>query len=56
MKRIKRGDKVRIKGSNEGYEFEVEHVLRLAECRTHMAMLKGTGGRIAISSLEKIGG
>lgn len=56
MKKIKRGDSVRIKGGNEGKEYEVEHVIRLADNRTHMAMLKGTCHRIAISSLEKVGG
>ena len=55
MKRISRGDRVHVKGSNDGNVFEVEHVLRLAKERKHMAVFKGTCHRIAISSLEKIG-
>ena len=55
MKRIKEGDIVRIKGSNDGKVFEVEHVMRLAKERIHMAVFKGTCHRIAISSLEEIG-
>ena len=54
MKRINRGDRVRVKGGNVGEEFEVEYIIKLKDNRTHVAIFKGTSIRIAISTLELV--